>query len=115
MVVALEEEPFGRTEAQTFGIMAEAEADVEACIEERAQLLWLAAEAVKHPWHCGFLFSAQAQQAVEGFHAVDDEWLAEPFAQGDVLQEDFLLPFHRSPSQSIEPTFPDGKTAGSLS
>jgi hypothetical protein len=115
LVVALKEESFEGTETKTFGIMAEAEADVEACIEERAQLLWLAAEAVKHPWHCGFLFSAQAQQAVEGFHAVDDEWLAEPFAQGDVLQEDFLLPFHRSPSQSIEPTFSNGKTAGCLS
>lgn len=109
VVVRFEQQSVGRTESEAFVVVVEAEADVEAGIEERAQLLGLAAEAVVHPGHRRTQFSMQAKQAVEGSDAVDDEGLLQLFAQGNVLREHLLLHFQRRTAQGVEAALADGK------
>ena len=89
--------------------MLGAEADKEACIDERTQLLGFATKAVEHPGLLGVQRLTQVEQAFDGFYAMDDERLPELFAQADLPDEDFFLHRHRRPLQRIETAFPDGK------
>jgi len=106
-VVGFEHKTLQGTKAQTLLVMAEAEADKEARIEERTQLLGLAPEAVKHPRHIGTQLSAQAKQTVEGFHAMYDKRLLQLLAQPYLLQEDFLLNVYRRAAQGIKAALAD--------
>lgn len=108
VVVRFEQQPVCRAGSQALLVMVEAKADVEACIEERLQLLRFSTEAMKHPGQLGLQIFTQTQKPVEGFHTMDDEWFTHLLAQAYLLPEDLLLPFKRRALQSIQSTFPDG-------
>ena len=59
VVICLKHETLCRTKAQALFVVAEAEAHIETCIKERAQLLRLTSETMEHPGHRWTKFTAQ--------------------------------------------------------
>ena len=106
-VVGFEEEAVGRTEAQAVGIVTEAEADVEAVVQELLQLLGLAAEAVPDPRLRGT--ALQAQDIVEGTDTMEDNRTTELFTQRNLCLESGQLEVIRCGANAVETAFADEK------
>ena len=66
-------------------MVTEAEADVEAVVEELVKLLWFAAEAMPDPRLRGA--ALQAEHIIEGADTVDDNRTAKLFTQSDLCFE----------------------------
>ena len=109
LVVSLEEEAVERTKTQAVGIVAEAEADVEAVIQELLQLLGLAVEAVPNPRLCGA--TLQAQDIIESTDAMEDEGTTELFAQCNLRFKSGKLEVVGRSTDAVETTLADESLA----
>ena len=91
MVVALEEEMREGELLKECLIETGAYAYVESCAVELLPLLHATAETMEYPRQSGLHLLANGKQFIDGLYAMDDEGLADEFAQTDVLTEDFYL------------------------
>ena len=87
----------------------EAEGDIESVRKERLHLLLFPSKPMQNPGLCGFRLATEGEHFINGFHAMDDEWLAKRFAPLDVFQEDLHLKRKGSGTDLVESAFANGQ------
>ena len=81
-IISLEEKTVGRTCTKAIYVVTETETDVETMLEKLLQLLWFSTEAMPDPRLRST--TLEAQNIVEGAHAVKEERTTKVFTEADL-------------------------------
>ena len=103
--VGFEVATFGRSDGQGLRIVVEAEAQIEARIEELAREGGFSAKAVDGPALLGAKLFAERQNDVESSHHMERHWAVMLLGEGDLCGKDSALRFEIRTSQSVEAAF----------
>lgn len=103
--VGFEVATFGRSDGQGLRIVVEAEAQIEARIEELAREGGFSAKAVDGPALLGAKLFAERQYYVESSHHMERHGAVMLLGEGDLCGKDGALRFEIGTAQSVEAAF----------